>query len=85
MKDMLEDMGKKSVWMLHNAVAIPNHVNEQRSEKCYFLFINSMKWFRHPEVPLKAFLKLCEEFNLTGQSQIRLIIVGLLARVALPR
>lgn len=77
MKDMLLKMRKKNIYMLSNAVNVPSLINQHRCEKCHFLFLNTIKIFRHPEVVLRAFLNICQTLNLTFSSNIRLSIVGL--------
>lgn len=76
MEDMLVKMGKKKRTFLSNAVSIPVSVNQHDPDKCHFIFLNSIKYFRHPEVALKAFLRICREYKLTSQSKIRFSIIG---------
>jgi len=77
MKDLLLQFRAKNYRMLPNAVDIPVHINSHYKEKCYFLYLNSIKEFRYPEIPLKAFLSICRDLCLTRNSNIRLLIVGL--------
>lgn len=76
MKDLFLEFRKENFYMLHNAIIVPNHVNPLRTDRCYFLYMNSMKFFRHPEIILKAFLDICQELHLSRKSHIRLIIAG---------
>lgn len=79
MERMLKiNKGKKSGWMLPNAVRLPDRVNTHRSDKCHFLFLNSLAPMRYPEIALDAFLELCQEMKLTSRSNIRMNIVGFL-------
>ncbi len=70
--------GKKSGWMLPNAVKLPDRVNSHRLDKCHFLFLNSLAPLRYPEIALNAFLELCQELKLSSRSNIRMNIVGFL-------
>jgi len=79
MERMLQiSKGKKSGWMLPNAVKLPDRVNTHRSDKCHFLFLNSLAPMRYPEIALNAFLELCQQMKLTSRSNIRMNIVGFL-------
>jgi glycosyltransferase involved in cell wall biosynthesis len=69
---------KKRTWMLPNAIEVPDGANPHGSSKCHFLFLNSLVSVRYPEIALDAFLDICQELNLTGNSNIRLSIVGFL-------
>ncbi len=76
MAEMMSKLGKRSIWMLPNAVSVPNYAREHRADRCTFLFLNSISWWRHPEVPLQAFLQIAEELKLTSGSDVRMHIVG---------
>jgi glycosyltransferase involved in cell wall biosynthesis len=79
METMLQiSKGKKSGWMLPNAVKLPDRANTHRSDKCHFLFLNSLAPTRYPEIALNAFLELCQQMKLTSRSNIRMNIVGFL-------
>ena len=69
---------KKRTWMLPNAIEVPDGTNQHRSSKCQFLFLNSLVSMRYPEIALDAFLDICQELNLTSNSNIRFNIVGFL-------
>jgi glycosyltransferase involved in cell wall biosynthesis len=64
--------------MLPNAIEVPNEANPHGVSKCHFLFLNSLVSVRYPEIALDAFLDICQELNLKGNSNIRLSIVGFL-------
>lgn len=76
-EDFLKIIGPKNARLISNAVTMPeksgNHTNDNKRT---FLYLNSMKHFRHPEVALEAFLEICRERGLTEQSATRLIIAG---------
>ena len=74
--DFLDKMGKTSRFLLSNAVNVPDQQHTQNSQGCTFLFLNSMKHFRHPETPLKAFLEICKERQLGKDSPYQLQLVG---------
>lgn len=74
--DFLDKMGKDSRFLLSNAVNVPDQQHTQNSQSCTFLFLNSMKHFRHPETPLKAFLEICAERKLGSDSPYQLQLVG---------
>jgi glycosyltransferase involved in cell wall biosynthesis len=78
MADMLARFGKRSTWMLPNAVSIPERVQSHRQDRCHFLFMNTMKDFRHPEIPLQAFIEICRQRGLKADSDVRLKIAGFL-------
>jgi glycosyltransferase involved in cell wall biosynthesis len=69
---------KKGTWMLPNAIEVPDGANQHESSKCQFLFLNSLVSRRSPEIALAAFLDICQELNLTNNSNIRFNIVGFL-------
>ncbi len=77
MQDLLLRFGKTKTFLLENAVDISPTVHLHSPDQCHFLFLNTLKFFRHPEIPLKAFLRICEELHLNSQSPVRLSIVGL--------
>ena len=76
MTEMLARFRKRSIWMLPNAVSVPDFVHEHRERPCHLLYLNSMKDFRHPEVPIQAFLRIADQLKLNKDSRIRLRIVG---------
>jgi glycosyltransferase involved in cell wall biosynthesis len=69
---------KKRAWMLPNAIRVPDRGKRHRSDKCHFLFLNSLVPVRYPETALDAFFDICQELNLTANSNIRFNIVGFL-------
>jgi glycosyltransferase involved in cell wall biosynthesis len=78
MSDMLYAWGIRRRWLLPNAIDLPSVVRRQRPHECHFLFLNSIKTFRHPELPLAAFLELCAERGLRRGSSVRMSVVGLI-------
>ncbi|NQT53647.1 glycosyltransferase family 4 protein, partial [bacterium] len=82
MEPLLKEFGTRKAWFLANAVDLPDHVREHSAPRCHFLFLNSIKHFRHPEVALEAFLQLCDELHLAPDGPVRLTIVGLQERSA---
>lgn len=62
--------------LLPNAVAIPEQFKRPPKEGCVFLFLNTFKFFRHPELAVSAFARLCAEFDLRSDSTTRLVLVG---------
>jgi len=76
MEPLLRDLGKRSAWMLPNAVRVPERTHVHEPGRCTLLYMNSMKDFRHPKVPLEAFLRICQRAGLRGDSPIRMRIVG---------
>lgn len=77
MEKMLDDMKIKERKFLHNAVEVPAETKTVSKDGCRFLFMNSIKPFRHPDFAIEAFLNICKKFNLQKDSNIRLDIVGL--------
>jgi glycosyltransferase involved in cell wall biosynthesis len=69
---------KKRTWMLPNAIEVSGGAKPHGSNKCHFLFLNSLVSVRYPEIALDAFLDICQELNLTRNSNIRFNIVGFL-------
>jgi len=78
MRDLLDTWGIKRRWLLPNAIDLPKIVRQQKPDECHFIFLNSIKTFRHPEIPLSAFLELCAERGLRGNSLVRMSVVGFL-------
>lgn len=81
MKEVFDRIGKRNKRLLPNAVQVPNHQPPER-EGCSFLFLNSIRELRHPELALRAFLEICSELGLTSNSSIRFRIVGMDAKGA---
>jgi len=77
MPSFLAQVGKRHVAMLPNAVNVPSLQRTHEGQSCAFLFLNTLKSFRHPELCLEAFLLLCDELGLNCNSPIRLFVVGL--------
>jgi O-antigen/teichoic acid export membrane protein len=77
MPRLLEAFGKHRIALLSNAVGVPASSRRHEAGTCTFLFMNTLKAFRHPEVCLAAFLRICERRHLDRSSPIRLLIVGL--------
>jgi glycosyltransferase involved in cell wall biosynthesis len=78
MSDLFDNWAIKRRWLLPNAIDLPQTVRLHRPRECHFLFLNSIKTFRHPEVSLAAFLELCSERGLRWGSPVRMTVVGLL-------
>lgn len=76
MEKFLDIAGCRSRFFLSNSVAVPRETRVQAVEGCTLLFLNSIKGFRNPTKPLKAFLNLCRKHGLTKDSPYRLQIVG---------
>lgn len=74
--DFFNAVGMRSRFLLSNAVAVPLESRQHAPRNCSFLFINSLKPFRHPETPLLAFLEICRERSLDESSGIDMRIVG---------
>ena len=78
MTEVLRDrLGVKRFEFLPNSVHVPPVCAESKDQTCNFLFMNSIKMFRHPEVALEAFIRLKELKVFPFDSQVRLRIVGL--------
>ena len=78
MTEVLRDrLGVTSLEFLPNSVDVPPACKELKDHACNFLFMNSIKFFRHPEVALEAFIRLKELKVFPFDSQVRLRIVGL--------
>lgn len=78
MRDLFDTWGIKRKWLLPNAIDLPRKVRLHRPRECHFLFLNSMKAHRHPELALAAFIELCSERRLRRGSPIKMTVVGLL-------
>jgi glycosyltransferase involved in cell wall biosynthesis len=74
--DFFDAMGMDSRFLLPNAVEVPRNFRRHEPDRCSFIFINSLKPFRHPETPLRAFLEICRERALDESSGIDLRIIG---------
>lgn len=82
--DFFDSMGKESRFLLSNAVDMPGKARRHEPGRCSFIFINSLKPFRHPETPLCAFLEICKERDLDTTSGIDMQIVGFQGETAPP-
>lgn len=76
MEAMLDRFGINRRILLPNAVSIPCHYTAAPNQGCVFLFLNTFKFFRHPELAVSAFSRLCAEFKLGPDSATRLVLVG---------
>ena len=78
MTEVLRDrLGVTNLEFLPNSVDVSPARKELNDHACNFLFMNSIKFFRHPEVALEAFIRLKELKVFPFDSQVRLRIVGL--------
>lgn len=84
MQAFLKELGKQRIYQLPNAIVVPPSPNPFVPQRCHFLYMNSMKFFRHPETVVKAFIEICQELRLDTQSPIRLFVVGFLGVSAPP-
>ncbi len=73
MKDVLVRIGVRRLAFLPNSVEVPSQVDRTGRVGCNFLYLNSMKAFRHPETAVKAFIRLRE---LHHDTPARLRVVG---------
>jgi glycosyltransferase involved in cell wall biosynthesis len=76
MKDVLSGLGATRLEFLPNSIVLPPEVDRSGRPGCNFLYLNSMKAFRHPETAVAAFLRLAQEFP---PDALRLRVVGLRA------
>jgi glycosyltransferase involved in cell wall biosynthesis len=77
MKDVLSGLGATRLEFLPNSIALPPEVDRSDRPGCNFLYLNSMKAFRHPETAVAAFLQLAQEFP---REPLRIRVVGLRAQ-----
>ncbi|MBN2569757.1 MAG: glycosyltransferase family 4 protein [Deltaproteobacteria bacterium] len=84
MPKMLDGMGKRLRWHVPNAIQPPDEAHSADREGCTFLYMNSIKPFRHPELCLEAFLRMCTKMGLDNKSNIKLLIVGMSSSVSSP-
>lgn len=77
MRDLLDAWKIQRRWLLPNAISLPSATCNNRPTGCHFLYLNSIKEFRHPETPLKAFLELSAERGFRRGSKVKMTIVGL--------
>lgn len=85
MPKMLNRMNKHVRWHLPNAIKLPDISQGAKRTGCTFLYMNSVKPFRHPELCLEAFMRMCERQGFNKESDVRLIIVGLSGAVSSPK
>jgi glycosyltransferase involved in cell wall biosynthesis len=74
MRDLLTNMGVKRLEFLPNSIELPEVIDRSGREGCNFLFMNSLKSFRHPETVVMALNSLCDDGHGSG---LRLRVVGL--------
>jgi glycosyltransferase involved in cell wall biosynthesis len=77
MRDVLSGLGAMRLEFLPNSIVLPPQVDRSGRTGCRFLYLNSMKAFRHPEIAVVAFLRLAQEFP---PDTISLRVVGLRAQ-----
>lgn len=77
MKDVLSGLGATRLEFLPNSIALPPQVDRSGRIGCRFLYLNSMKAFRHPETAVAAFMQLAQEFP---PDTVQLRVVGLRAQ-----
>lgn len=82
MVEMLSDMRKDPVFFLPNSIELPELVSREEQDRCRFLFMNTFKPFRYPELVVSAFIKLLQDPDLGNRKGIRLDIVGLVGETA---
>lgn len=82
MRNLMNAWGIRCARLLHNAVELPAGIRQHSPSGCHFLFLNSIRPVRHPEIPLEAFLELCEERSLKRNSPFRMSVVGFLGEKA---
>lgn len=73
MKDVLGGLGVSRLEFLPNSIELPSLIDRTGRVGCNFLYLNSMKAFRHPETAVAAFCRLRE---LHPELPVRLRVVG---------
>ncbi|MFT7419375.1 MAG: glycosyltransferase involved in cell wall biosynthesis [Arcticibacterium sp.] len=77
MERMMTELGVKNTFTLPNSVRIPDFPKDHFQHRCNFIFVNSFKVFRYPEVAVEAFIKMMRSQELaTFSGEVKLFVIG---------